>query len=74
MTDEAFFLSTFDRVPNLVEYVMTPLLSGLADNSPYVRKAAVMGCVKLFYLDKRAVRGMVAERETPGSPCFFTSR
>lgn len=45
-------------VPNLVEYVMTPLMSGLSDHSPYVRKAAVMGCVKIFYLDKRAVRGM----------------
>eukprot|EP00041_Stephanoeca_diplocostata_P036376 m.1324797 g.1324797 ORF g.1324797 m.1324797 type:complete len:805 (-) comp24852_c4_seq1:147-2561(-) len=37
------------RVENLVEYVLQPLQDGLRDKSPYVRKTAVMGCVKLFY-------------------------
>jgi len=36
------------RVANLVEYVMTPIRSGLSDNSAYVRKTAVMGVAKLF--------------------------
>ncbi|EDQ89747.1 uncharacterized protein MONBRDRAFT_16817 [Monosiga brevicollis MX1] len=43
------------RVPNLVEYVLVPLKDGLADKSPYVRQTAVMGCVKLFYLDQSYV-------------------
>ena len=30
-------------------YVLQPLQDGLRDKSPYVRKTAVMGCVKLFY-------------------------
>lgn len=37
------------RVENLVEYVLQPLQDGLRDKSPYVRKTAVMGCVKLYY-------------------------
>ena len=37
------------RVENLVEYALQPLQDGLRDKSPYVRKTAVMGCVKLFY-------------------------
>ena len=42
-------------MPNLVEYVLLPLKDGLADKSPYVRQTAVMGCVKLFYLDQSYV-------------------
>ncbi|EGD72905.1 hypothetical protein PTSG_04634 [Salpingoeca rosetta] len=43
------------RVPNLVEYLISPLRDGLSDSSAYVRKTAIMGCVKLFYLDENAV-------------------
>eukprot|EP00911_Craspedida_sp_UC1_P002022 UC1_evm1s1561 len=43
------------RVPNLVEYAMVPLLACLQDKSPYVRKAAVLGCVKLFYYARDAI-------------------
>lgn len=43
------------RVENLVEYVLQPLQDGLRDKSPYVRKTAVMGCVKLFYTSPSVV-------------------
>ncbi|CAH3174324.1 unnamed protein product [Porites lobata] len=38
------------RLPDLVEYIVEPLLTGLSDNSSYVRRAAVLGCIKLFHL------------------------
>eukprot|EP01147_Barroeca_monosierra_P004316 gene4316-6624_t len=47
------------RVPNLVEYLIIPLRNGLADTSAYVRKTAIMGCLKLFYLDQQAVDGQM---------------
>ena len=37
------------RIPNLVDYIREPLKAALQDRSPYVRRTAVMGCVKLFY-------------------------
>lgn len=39
------------RLPDLVEYIVEPLVAGLGDNSSYVRRSAVMGCVKLYHLD-----------------------
>ena len=36
------------RVKDLTEYVVDPLKKGLADSTPYVRKTAVMGCLKLY--------------------------
>lgn len=38
------------RLPDLVEYIVEPLLAGLEDISSYVRRCAVMGCVKLYHL------------------------
>lgn len=38
------------RLPDLVEYIVEPLLTGLGDKSSYVRRCAVMGCVKLYHL------------------------
>ena len=38
------------RIANLVDYIKEPLKAGLQDRSPYVRRMAVMGCVKLFYI------------------------
>ena len=43
------------RVENLVEYVLQPLQDGLRDKSAYVRKTAVMGCVKLYYTSESVV-------------------
>jgi len=37
---------------------MKPLQNGLIDPSPYVRKTAVVGCLKLFHLSPKRVRGM----------------
>ncbi|XP_077997487.1 AP-4 complex subunit beta-1-like [Glandiceps talaboti] len=38
------------RLPNLVEYTERPLLDGLQDKSAYVRRTAVIGCVKLWHI------------------------
>eukprot|EP00946_MAST-07B_sp_MAST-7B-sp1_P002137 g2137.t1 len=38
------------RLPSVVEYVMEPIRKGLMDNSSYVRKAAVMGILKVYHL------------------------
>ena len=40
---------------DLVEYVLQPLQDGLRDKSPYVRKTAVLGCVKLFYTSESKI-------------------
>lgn len=47
----------FYRLPDLVEYIVEPLVAGLGDNSSYVRRSAVMGCVKLYHLDPDFVEG-----------------
>ena len=49
--------SIFYRLPDLVEYIVEPLLTGLGDNSSYVRRCAVMGCVKLYHLIPDFVEG-----------------
>lgn len=38
------------RLPDLVEYIEEPLLKGLEDTNSYVRRTAVLGCIKLFHL------------------------
>eukprot|EP00736_Rhodelphis_marinus_P014412 Rmarinus@m.11305 len=43
------------RVKNIVEYLVEPLKRGLMDASPYVRKTAVLGVLKLFYLCPEAL-------------------
>ncbi|KAK1284825.1 Beta-adaptin-like protein A [Acorus calamus] len=42
------------RVPNLVEYLVGPLASGLADPSPYVRAIAAVGALKLYHISPSA--------------------
>lgn len=46
------------RLPDLVEYIVEPLLAGLSDHSSYVRRSAVMGCVKMFHLIPDFVEGI----------------
>ena len=56
------------RLPNLMEYLREPIQSGLGDRSAYVRKTAVMGIVKLFYVAPEFIAGMVVcERESMAS-------
>eukprot|EP00731_Ephydatia_muelleri_P023370 Em0015g953a len=43
------------RIPNIVEYLRDPLQAGLVDRSGYVRKTAVLGVVKLFYVAPEVV-------------------
>ena len=45
------------RIPNIVEYMRDPLQAGLVDRSAYVRKTAVVGVVKLFYITPEVVTG-----------------
>lgn len=49
------------RVPQIVEYLVEPLQKGLVDPAAYVRKTAVLGCLKLFHMVPGMVRdsGMV---------------
>ena len=60
------------RVKELTEYVVDPLKKGLCDNTPYVRKAAVIGCLKLYLTSPETAKtfrvneqllGMVRDRD-----------
>ena len=44
-------------VPMRARYVLQPLQDGLRDKSAYVRKTAVLGCVKLYYVNEAIVHG-----------------
>lgn len=39
------------RVPAALEYIKQQVLTLIDDRDPYVRKIAVLGCLKLYYLD-----------------------
>ena len=45
------------RLPSILEYLKEPLQAGLGDRSPYVRKTAVMGIVKVFYIAPEFISG-----------------
>ena len=55
---DLFIAAVSYRLPDLVEYIVEPLLTGLGDKSSYVRRCAVMGCVKLYHLVPDFVEGM----------------
>ena len=40
------------RLPEMVEYIAEPLRRSLSDPHAYVRKTGVMGCLKLFHLNR----------------------
>lgn len=44
------------RVEDIAEYLVKPLQNGIKDPSPYVRKTAVLGCLKLFHLSPPRIR------------------
>ncbi|KAK9817308.1 hypothetical protein WJX72_012438 [[Myrmecia] bisecta] len=44
------------RVPNLVEYIVSPISQGLRDGHPYMRRTAVMGVLKVYKQDSSAVK------------------
>ena len=60
----------FFRLPDLVEYIVEPLLAGLGDNSSYVRRSAVMGCVKLYHLIPDFVEGKRMKTSVWITPCL----
>lgn len=44
------------RFNGVLEYLQPRILEGLKDLNAYVRKTAVIGCIKLFYLSPDAVK------------------
>jgi len=44
------------RLPNIIEYLPSVIRTGLQDSSPYVRKTAVMSCVKLHLFEPEALK------------------
>lgn len=51
------------RVPNLVEYLITPLKTALNDRDAYVRRTAVLGVLKVFRLDAKIVEELELEQK-----------
>jgi len=51
------------RLSNIIENEMQPVQSRLEDVSPYVRKTAVMAVVKIFNVDPKMAKPMVASLE-----------
>lgn len=45
------------RLPSLIEYLLPQIQAGLLDTQAYVRKTAVMGCLKLFCISPKTIRG-----------------
>eukprot|EP01027_Heterolobosea_sp_BB2_P014402 GEZU01020688.1.p1 GENE.GEZU01020688.1~~GEZU01020688.1.p1 ORF type:complete len:368 (-),score=81.66 GEZU01020688.1:63-1166(-) len=43
------------RLPNIVEYLLPMIKSGLVDPSPYVRKTAVTACIKLYRMSPQTI-------------------
>ncbi|GBF87867.1 beta-adaptin A [Raphidocelis subcapitata] len=50
-------------IPNLLEYVVSPVTVGLSDKHPYVRRTAVMGVLKIWHMSPDTVShtGMVEQ-------------
>ena len=46
-------------IPNIADYALGPLKAGLVDMSPYVRKTAIMGVVKIWYINPAAIYGII---------------
>ena len=45
------------RIVSLVEYVVPVVMQSLGDHTAYVRRAAVVGILKMFHLDRERVLG-----------------
>ena len=52
-----------------MDHIFVPLKKALSDQNAYVRKTAVMGCVKVFYLSPKVILS-----ESPPSHPFFKYR
>ena len=44
------------RFSGSFEYLLPAILECLRDTDPYVRKTAIMGCIKLFYMNPDIVK------------------
>lgn len=55
------FVCHINRISMIVEYAKGPLLAGLDDKSSYVRRTAVIGCLKLFKLAPDVFEGITSQ-------------
>lgn len=44
------------KLPNMLEYLEPAVQKGLHDNNGYVRKTAIIGCVKIFHINPPMIR------------------
>lgn len=44
------------RFSGSFEYLLPAITKALQDIDPYVRKTAIMGCVKVFYMNPEAIK------------------
>lgn len=49
----------FLRFSGAYEYMLPCIRDGLLDLDAYVRKTAIMGCVKLFYTQPDSIKGLI---------------
>lgn len=47
------------RFSGAIEYLLPAINKALLDIDPYVRKTAVMGCVKIFYMKPEVVKSNI---------------
>jgi hypothetical protein len=57
------------RLANLTDYIFVPLKKALHDANAYVRKTAVMGCIKVYHLSPKVVMSRMPSSLLPG-PCL----
>lgn len=44
------------RFTGSIEYILPAITKALQDIDPYVRKTAIMGCVKVFYMNPESIK------------------
>ena len=67
----SFVVLVLCRIRSFVQYMRDPLLAGLRDDSSYVRRNAVVGCIKLFRLAPDVFEGKeTGNNKTIQKNCF----
>lgn len=47
------------RFAGSLEYLVPAILEALKDFDPYVRKAAVCGCIKVYYMSPDTIKSII---------------
>ena len=68
------YIESFFRLPSILEYLRKPLQAGLGDRSAYVRKTAVMGIIKVFYIAPHFITGELWCAERKNRVCGVVCR